>query len=98
RRLDRLIDEGSLGALVAGECRIARWRPQSYYDEPGRGSLARDGGGALLTQAIHSLDLFRSFVGRIAVIAGYATTTSLHRMESEDYAMALLRLDRKSTR
>ena len=35
------------------------WRPQSYYDEPGRGVLARDGGGVLMTQAIHTLDLFR---------------------------------------
>jgi predicted dehydrogenase len=92
RRLAELIATGALGPLVTGDCRVQWWRPQGYYDEPGRGSFARDGGGVLLTQAIHSLDLFRSFVGRIEVIAGLAATTALHRMESEDYAAALLRL------
>ncbi|HEY2110087.1 MAG TPA: Gfo/Idh/MocA family oxidoreductase [Dongiaceae bacterium] len=92
RRLAELIATGALGPLVTGDCRVQWWRAQSYYDEPGRGSFARDGGGVLLTQAIHTLDLFRSFVGRIEVIAGLAATTALHRMESEDYAAALLRL------
>jgi predicted dehydrogenase len=92
RRLAELVATGALGPLVTGACRVQWWRPQSYYDEPGRGSLARDGGGVLLTQAIHTLDLFRSLVGRIEVIAGLAATTALHRMETEDYAAALLRL------
>lgn len=91
-RLAELIAAGGLGPLMTGDCRVQWWRPQSYYDEPGRGSFARDGGGVLLTQAIHTLDLFRSFVGGIEVIAGLAATTALHRMECEDYAAALLRL------
>ena len=68
------------------------WRPQSYYDEPGRGVLARDGGGVLITQAIHSLDLFRWLVGIERVEAAQVRTTALHRMETEDYASALVRL------
>ncbi len=68
------------------------WRPQAYYDEPGRGTLARDGGGVLLTQAIHPLDLFRSLVGVRRVVASQTRTTGLHRMETEDYAAALLEL------
>ena len=68
------------------------WRPQSYYDDPGRGVLARDGGGVLITQAIHSLDLFRWLLGIERVEAAQVRTTALHRMETEDYAAALLRL------
>ena len=68
------------------------WRPQSYYDEPGRGVQARDGGGVLITQAIHSLDLFRWLVGIERVEAAQVRTTALHRMETEDYASALVRL------
>ena len=68
------------------------WRPQTYYDEPGRGTLARDGGGVLLTQAIHALDLFRSLVGVSAVEAAQVVTTALHEMETEDYVAALVRL------
>ena len=64
--------------------------PQSYYEQAGRGSLARDGGGVLLTQAIHSLDLFRSLVGVTSVEAAQVITTSIHRMETEDYANALV--------
>ena len=54
--------------------------------------LARDGGGVLITQAIHTLDLFRWLVGIDSVEAAQVRTTSLHRMETEDYASALVRL------
>ena len=91
-RLRQVLEEGRLGTVQAGFLSVPWWRPQSYYDEPGRGTLARDGGGVLLTQAIHSLDLFRSLVGVSGVIAADVRTTELHRMETEDYVAALLRL------
>ena len=68
------------------------WRAQAYYDEPGRGTLSRDGGGLLITQAIHTLDLFRWLVGVSRVEAAQVATTAVHRMETEDYAAALVRL------
>lgn len=89
-RLKAALDDGELGSVEAAFLRVPWWRPQSYYDEPGRGTLARDGGGVLLTQAIHSLDLFRSLVGVSKVVAAQARTTALHRMETEDYVSALL--------
>lgn len=92
RHLADLIAGGALGPLCAGQCAIPWWRPQSYYDEPGRGTLARDGGGVLLTQAIHTLDLLRALVGTVEVVAAQTATTALHRMETEDYAAALVRL------
>jgi len=92
RRLKQILEAGGLGDVQAASMTVNWWRPQSYYDEPGRGVLARDGGGVLLTQAIHTLDLFRWFVGVSAVDAAQICTTRLHRMETEDYATALVRL------
>ena len=89
-RLKQLLNDGALGSIQAASLSVPWWRPQSYYDEPGRGTLARDGGGVLLTQAIHSLDLFRSLVGVSRVVAAMARTTSIHMMETEDYVAALL--------
>jgi predicted dehydrogenase len=91
-RLREVLQAGKLGAIQAASVRVPWWRPQSYYDEEGRGTVARDGGGALLTQAIHSLDLFRSLVGVTSVQAAQVVTTSIHRMETEDYANALVKL------
>ena len=91
-RLRQLLVEGKLGSVQAASVRVPWWRPQEYYEQAGRGSLERDGGGVLLTQAIHSLDLFRSLVGVSAVEAAQVLTTSIHRMETEDYASALVRL------
>lgn len=91
-RLREVLVTGALGAVQAASVRVPWWRPQSYYEQPGRGSLERDGGGVLLTQAIHSLDLFRSLVGVSSVDAARVITTSIHRMETEDYASALVRL------
>jgi predicted dehydrogenase len=91
-RLREAIKAGQLGTLTAGWMLVPWWRPQAYYDEPGRGTMARDGGGVLMTQAIHTLDLFRSLVGVTAVVAAQAVTTPMHRMETEDFASALVRL------
>ncbi|MBC9175805.1 Gfo/Idh/MocA family protein [Pseudoroseomonas ludipueritiae] len=83
--------EGQIGTLLAASASIRLWRPQSYYDEPGRGTLARDGGGVLITQGIHTLDLLQSLAGPVAEVTGYATTSPVHRMETEDLACAAVR-------
>lgn len=91
RTLAAAIAEDRLGNIIAASVAVPWWRPQSYYDEPGRGTLARDGGGVLLTQAIHALDLFVSLAPPLAEVAAYAATTTVHRMETEDIACAALR-------
>jgi len=80
-----------LGQIVSASAAIPNWRPQSYYDQPGRGTKARDGGGVLLTQAIHTLDLLLSYTGEPAEVKGFATTTPVHKMETEDLATAAVR-------
>ncbi|MDM0019068.1 Gfo/Idh/MocA family protein [Variovorax saccharolyticus] len=92
-RLRELLSSSALGELQAGVLQVPWWRSQGgYYDQTGRGSVARDGGGVLLTQAIHALDLFRSLVGVRDVVASRVRTTAIHRMETEDFAAALLSL------
>jgi predicted dehydrogenase len=91
-RLREVLAAGRLGSIQAASVRVPWWRPQSYYEQVGRGTRARDGGGVLLTQAIHSLDLFRSLVGVSSVAAAQVLTTTIHQMETEDYASALVRL------
>jgi predicted dehydrogenase len=89
--LRTLLERGALGDLAVVNVICPWWRPQSYYDEPGRGTLARDGGGVLITQAIHTLDLTLSLAGPVAEVAAITGTTDLHQMETEDFAAAGLR-------
>lgn len=88
RRLKALLDAQALGRLTRAAVDIRWWRPQSYYDMPGRGTLARDGGGVLMTQAIHTLDLFLHVAGPVVELAAFATTSAAHRMECEDVVTA----------
>lgn len=91
RRLAAILADDGLGRIVGASTRIHLWRPQSYYDEPGRGTFARDGGGVLMSQGIHTLDLMLSLAGPVAEVTGYAATTPIHRMETEDQVCAALR-------
>ncbi|MFL5336259.1 MAG: Gfo/Idh/MocA family protein [Geminicoccaceae bacterium] len=84
-RLRQLLALGALGQLAVVELAAPWWRPQGYYDEPGRGTLARDGGGVLITQGIHALDLMLSLTGPATAATAIAGTSSIHRMETEDF-------------
>ena len=90
-RLAERLASGELGNLAAASITVPWWREQSYYDEPGRGTYARDGGGVLISQAIHTLDLALSLTGPVDEVAAVAGTTPLHRMEAEDFVAAGLR-------
>lgn len=90
RMLHELFTGGELGTLVGGSVNVHWWRPQSYYDEPGRGTYARDGGGVLITQAVHVLDLFLWTAGPPRRVVAHAGTSALHRLEAEDTLGAVL--------
>jgi UDP-N-acetyl-2-amino-2-deoxyglucuronate dehydrogenase len=90
-KLRDMLRAGELGTIVGCSTVIRLWRPQSYYDVEGRGTKARDGGGVLITQGIHTLDLMLSLAGPITEVAAYTTTTSVHRMETEDMVAAAVK-------
>jgi len=82
------VESGELGKLGLVEIAVPLWRDQSYYDELGRGTYARDGGGVMITNAIHSIDLALSLTGPVASVQAMTATTPFHQMESEDFAVA----------
>ncbi len=88
-----LIGEGALGQLGLVEITVPWWRDQSYYDEPGRGTYERDGGGVLISQAIHTIDLALSLTGPVKSINAMARTTRFHEIESEDFVVAGLEFE-----
>jgi len=85
------VASGALGKLGLVEINVPLWRAQSYYDELGRGTYARDGGGVMITNAIHSIDLALSLTGPVTRVQAMAATSPLHRMEAEDFAVAGLK-------
>ena len=66
QKLKSLIDVGALGPIGLARADVPWWREQSYYDEPGRGTYERDGGGVLISQAIHQIDVVRRLAGGLA--------------------------------
>ena len=88
-QLRRLLDD--LGDIHVVEVSVPWWRDQTYYDAPGRGTYARDGGGVMISQAIHTLDLMLSLTGPVETVSALAATSKSHPMEAEDFVSAGLR-------
>jgi predicted dehydrogenase len=92
RTLKAAVDAGRFGRLTLGETTCKWWRPQSYYDEGGwKGTKALDGGGALMNQAIHNVDLLLWMMGPATHVSGFTATLAHERIEVEDTAAACLR-------
>jgi predicted dehydrogenase len=93
QELKKAVDAGRFGRLTLGETTCKWWRPQSYYDEGGwKGTLALDGGGALMNQAIHNVDLLQWLMGQpVTHITGFTAMLAHERIEVEDTAVACLR-------
>ena len=90
-RLAGLLAEGRLGRLVSCSASVRWWRGPDYFAQPGRGMKARDGGGVLMTQAIHTLDLFLSLAGPVAELSAFQLNSGLRAIDTEDVAAAALR-------
>ena len=86
RKIKSLIDEGELGRLVRATWIITDWfRTQAYYDNGGwRATWSGEGGGVLLNQCPHNLDLYQWFVGLPKRVTGFVSIGKYHNIEVED--------------
>src|SRR5262245_6073851 len=90
--LKKAVEAGRFGRLTLGETTCKWWRSQQYYDEGGwKGTQALDGGGALMNQAIHNVDLLLWMMGDATHVTGFTATLAHERIEVEDTAVACLK-------
>ncbi|MFZ4506426.1 MAG: Gfo/Idh/MocA family protein [Fimbriimonas sp.] len=88
--LRRAAVEGDLGRLLAGDASIKWYRTQAYYDSGDwRGTLALDGGGCLINQGVHYIDMIHWIMGGVRAVQAQ-TRTAAHEIEVEDIANALI--------
>jgi predicted dehydrogenase len=91
RFLSRAIAQGRLGRLLQCDCYVKWYRSPAYYSRPIKGSWKTEGGGALINQAIHQLDILRWLAGPVAELFGVWQLGALHKIESEDVVNAVVR-------
>ncbi len=89
-RIKEAVERGALGRLLTGDIYMKYYRSQEYYDRSGwRGTWAMDGGGALMNQGIHGVDLLQYIMGPVKSVFAH-TRTMVRKIEVEDTASALL--------
>jgi len=88
QRLKQIVQSEACGPIFSAHAAVPWWRPQSYYEAAGRGTYQRDGGGVMITQALHLLDLLLWLCGDAKRVQASFRQTSAHRMESEDFVVA----------
>ncbi len=90
----KIIEEKKLGTITSAMASMARFRSQQYYDSGDwRGTWALDGGGAVMNQGVHTVDLLRWFLGRPTEIFAHTAQLAHERIEIEDTATATIRFE-----
>ena len=95
--LSSAIRAGRLGRLLQCDAYVKWWRSDEYYARPVKGSWATEGGGALINQAIHQVDLLLWFAGPVRELHGMWQLGAAHTIESEDVVSAVVRYERGAT-
>jgi UDP-N-acetyl-2-amino-2-deoxyglucuronate dehydrogenase len=88
---------GRLGRVIEADAYVKWWRSDGYYSRPVKGAWKVEGGGALINQAIHQIDLLLWLAGRVRSVAADWQLGAAHRIESEDVVNALLRFESGAT-
>lgn len=92
QRMKQAIDAGKIGRPVLGVVSMFSWRDEAYYaSDPWRGKWATEGGGVLVNQAPHQLDILQWLMGQIEEVSGYWGNLNHPYIEVEDTAVAVLR-------
>jgi predicted dehydrogenase len=90
----KAVDAKRFGKLTIGDSYVKWFRTQEYYDSgKWRGTWELDGGGALMNQAVHSVDLLLWLMGPVAEISAHTATIAHKRIAVEDVAMATLKFE-----
>ncbi len=90
--IKKTIENNRFGKLILGDAYVKWLRTQKYYDEGGwHGTRALDGGGALMNQSIHAIDLLQWFMGPVESVKAYTGTLGHKGIEVEDIAVAVLK-------
>lgn len=85
RAIKQAADEGRFGTIAWAGCFTPWYRPDKYYDEGGwRGTWALDGGGAIMNQSVHNIDLLQWIAGAVKTVCAFASSRIHPRIETED--------------
>ena len=91
RAMADLLASGQLGSVLGGSATVCWHRPPAYYQSrPWRGQVDRSGGGVLINQAIHSVDLLQWLLGEVREVRGRASRLALDGVDIEDTAHLVL--------
>lgn len=93
--LKNAVDEGRFGTITYASVHVPWWRSDAYYEHKWRGTLQLDGGGAMMNQSIHMVDMLQYIVGPIDSLHAYTATLG-HNIEAEDTATAILQFKNKA--
>src|SRR5687767_3122724 len=91
-RMKRAVEEGKIGRPVLGEVVMLSWRDESYYrSDPWRGKWSTEGGGVLINQSPHHIDILQWLMGPVEEVTGYWANVNHPSVEVEDTAAAAIR-------
>ena len=85
------IQDGRLGRILQADAYVKWYRSPAYYSRPIKGSWDVEGGGALINQAVHQVDVLLWLIGPVTEVFGYWQLAALHKIQSEDVVCAMMR-------
>lgn len=95
--LKKAIADGRLGMMLQADAYVKWFRSAEYYSRPVKASWSGEGGGALVNQGIHQIDLLLYLIGPVREVSGYWQLGARHKIESEDVVSALMRYEGGAT-